>query len=278
MSSVQLWMSKLQLVTAVVSSRESDRSGLWSPIPSNSLFLTLHYQAAFFASTDGLLLGRVGAYIPEDTSIGNILTHATLSGALALHISAGTEFGRSSSPMSSTGFVLAIIAYLASFVLVKYNRISVPISEEASIASPIQGPYPGLDATTRTRVGSVKISQMDPSIGPQSLRQRATTGISDPMIIIERVYLRNLFRTRPSASLFYASTSQPETVTAPELQDAYNMLLRCNSVCVILTFTGLLLAIIGIMAYVWTTFTLTPGIVVSVCFIISLIGACYALR
>lgn len=270
MSSVQLWMSKLQLVTAVVSSRESDRSG--------SLFLTLHYQAAFFASTDGLLLGRVGAYVPADTSIGNILTHATLSGALALHISAGTEFGRSSSPTSSTGFVLAIISYLASFVLVKYNRISVPISEEASIASPIQSPYQALDATTRTRVGSVKISQLDPSIGPQSLRQRGTTGISDTMITIERVYLRNFLRTRPSASLFYASTSQPETVTVPELQDAYNMLLRCNSVCVILTFTGLLLAIIGIMAYVWTTFTLTPGIVVSVCFIVSLIGACYALR
>ena len=278
MSSVQLWMSKLQLVTAVVSLRESDRSGLWSPITSNSLFLTLHDQAAFFASTDGLLLGRVGAYVPEDTSIGNILTHATLSGALALHTSSGTKFGRFSSPMSSIGFVLAIISYLASFVLVKYSRISVPISEEASIASPIQSPYPGLDATTRTRVGSVKISQLDPSIGPQSLRQRVTAGIPDPMVTIERVYLRNFFRTKPPASLFYASTSQPETVTAPELQDAYNMLLRCNSVCVILTFTGLLLAIIGIMAYVWTTFTLTPGIFVSVCFIVSLVGACYALR
>jgi len=56
------------------------------------------------------------------------------------------------------------------------------------------------------------------------------------------------------------------------------MLLRCNSVCAILTFIGLLLAIIGIMAYVWTTFTLTPGIIVSVCFIVSLIAACYALR
>ena len=98
------------------------------------------------------------------------------------------------------------------------------------------------------------------------------------MITIERVYLRNFLRTRPPASPFHASASTPETVTAPELQDAYTMLLRCNSVCVILTFVGLLLAIIGIMAYVWTTFTLVPGIFVSVCFIISLIGACYALR
>lgn len=101
MSSVQLWMSKLQLVTAVVSSRESDRSGL------NYLFLTLHHQAAFFASTDGLLLGRVGAYVPEDTSIGNILTHATLSGALALHISAGTEFGRFLFPHELNWFFLS---------------------------------------------------------------------------------------------------------------------------------------------------------------------------
>ena len=102
--------------------------------------------------------------------------------------------------------------------------------------------------------------------------------MSDPMITIERVYLRNFLRTRPSASLFYTSASGPGTVTAPELQDAYTMLLRCNSVCVILTLIGLLLAIIGIMAYVWTTFTLPPGIFVSVCAIVSLVGACYALR
>jgi len=78
--------------------------------------------------------------------------------------------------------------------------------------------------------------------------------------------------------MFYASASKPETVTAPELQDAYTVLLRCNNVCVILTFVGLSLAIIGVMAYVWTTFTLVPGIFVSVCFVISLAAACYALR
>lgn len=124
----------------------------------------------------------------------------------------------------------------------------------------------------------MKFQQPDPPIGLQSLQQRATTGISDPMITIERVYLRNFFRTRPSASLFYASASKSDTVTAPELQDAYTMLLRCNSVCVILTSIGLLLAVIGIMAYVWTTFTIVPGIFVSVCVIVSLIGACYALH
>ena len=77
---------------------------------------------------------------------------------------------------------------------------------------------------------------------------------------------------------FYESSSATDPVSTPELEDAYAMLLRCNSVCVLLTFVGLLLAIIGIMAYVWTTFTLTPGIFVSVCFIVSLIGACYALH
>lgn len=72
--------------------------------------------------------------------------------------------------------------------------------------------------------------------------------------------------------------STPDTVTAPELQDAYNVLLRCNTVCVTLTFVGLLLALIGIMSYVWTTFTLAPGIFVSACIIVSLVGACYGLR
>lgn len=118
----------------------------------------------------------------------------------------------------------------------------------------------------------------DPPIGLQSLHQRGITDTLDSMITIERVYLRNFLRTKPSASLFYTSASKPETVTAPELQDAYAVLLRCNSVCVILTFVGLLLAIIGIMAYVWTTFALAPGIFVSVCFIVSLAAACYALR
>jgi len=129
-----------------------------------------------------------------------------------------------------------------------------------------------------THGGTVKIPQPDPPIGLKSLHQRAITGTSDPLITIERVYLRNFLRTRPSASPFYASSAGTDTVSTPELQDAYAMLLRCNSVCVILTFIGLLLAIVGIMAYVWTTFTLTPGIIVSVCFIVSLVAACYALR
>ena len=167
----------------------------------------------------------------------------------------------------------AIIAYLSSFVLIKYNRISVPISE-ASIASP----QLRRDGTTRTRGGSIKVLQPDYPIGLQSLQQQAITGTSDPMITIERVYLRNFLRTKPPASPFYASASQPGTVTAPELQDVHAMLLRCSGVCVTLTFIGLLLAITGIMAYVWSTFALVPGIFVSVCVIVSLIAACYAVR
>jgi len=183
------------------------------------------------------------------------LTHSALSGALTLHTSA------------------AIIAYLASFVLVKYSKISVPISEEGSITSPPQSSQ----STTRTRGGSIKTIQPNPPLGLQSLDQKPIACAPDPVITIERVYLRNFFRTRPSPQV-YAPSSGPGTVTTPELQDAHTMLLRCNSVCVVLTFIGLLLAILGIMAYVWTTFTLAPGIIVSVCFIVSLIAACYALR
>ena len=98
------------------------------------------------------------------------------------------------------------------------------------------------------------------------------------MVTIERVYLRNFFRTRPATPLFYESSSATEPVSRPELQDAHSMLLRCNSVCVLLTFLGLLLAVIGIMAYVWTTFTLPARIFVSACFVVSLIGGCYALH
>jgi len=272
LSSVQLWMSRLQLVTAVVSPQS----------PTDRVFTGVDppcLQSAFFASTDGLLLGRVGTYVPEDTSVGNILTHATLSGALALHISAGAHPYISPFPTKNLrGRVTAIISYLSSFALVKYNRISVPISEGGSTAPQTRNPQPGREATTTTSGGSVKVSHPDPPIGLQSLRHRPITGSSEPVVTIERVYLRNLFRTRPPTSLFYEASSVTEPVSTPELQDAYSMLLRCNSVCVLLTFVGLLLAIIGIMAYVWTTFTLTAGIFVSVCFIVSLVGACYALH
>ena len=98
------------------------------------------------------------------------------------------------------------------------------------------------------------------------------------MIRIERFRFRNFFRLNLPASQFYAATFKSGTVTAPELEDAHTLLLRCNGVCVVLTFVGFLLAVTGIMAYVWSTFTLTPGIFVSVCFIVSLIAACYALR
>jgi hypothetical protein len=46
-----------------------------------SSLLTSATKTAFFASTDGLFLGRVGTYDPEDTSIGDVLTHTALSGA-----------------------------------------------------------------------------------------------------------------------------------------------------------------------------------------------------
>jgi hypothetical protein len=175
------------------------------------------------------------------------------------------------------GRVPAIISYLASFVLVRYSKISVPISEEASIASPAHNSQHGREATTTTFGGTVKTSRMDPPIGLQSLRQRPITSTSEPMITIERVYLWKFLRTKPTTPL-HASSSGAEGISTPELQDAYSMLLRCNSVCVVMTFIGLLLAILGIMAYVWTTFALAPGIFVSVCFILSLIAACYALR
>ncbi|KAF9777860.1 hypothetical protein BJ322DRAFT_1114634 [Thelephora terrestris] len=230
MSSVELWMSRLQLVTAL---------------------------SAFFASTDGLLLGRVGTFVPTDTSIGNILTHTTLSGALVLHISA------------------AIISYLACFVLVKYNRISVPVTEEGDTVVP-----PRRETTATSQGGTAKSPQSVRSTDLNSFGQQPTIGAFEQIITIERVYLRNFLRTRPAAFTrrFYAPPSEPGSVTTPELQDAHNVLLRCNSVCVILTFVGLLLATIGIMAYVWTTFTLAAGIFVSVCFIISLATACYALH
>ena len=257
-------------------SAESNRSGVIQSLPD---LHSISAQAAFFASTDGLLLGRVGAYVPQDTSVGNILTHATLSGALALHTSAGLLLLSSSFRTNSRSRIPAIISYLASFALVKYNRISVPISEGVPASSPTPNPRPGREPTTTTFGGSVKVSQSGPPIGLQSLRRRPITGTSEQMVSIERVYLRNFFRTRPTTPpTFYGASSATEPVSTPELQDAYSMLLRCNTVCVLLTFVGLLLAIIGIMAYVWTTFTLTAGIFVSVCFIMSLVGACYALH
>lgn len=173
-------------------------------------------------------------------------------------------------PKSLRDYILAVIAYLASFVLVKFSKISVPVSEEDPIASPRR------ETTTTSSGGTVKSPQSLRSIGLRSFGQQPTIGTFEPMITIERVYLRNFLRTR-SATL-YASSSEPGTVTRPELQDAHNVLLRSNSVCVLLTFVGLLLAIIGIMAYVWTTFALAPGIFVSVCLIVSLAVACYALH
>ena len=169
----------------------------------------------------------------------------------------------------------AVISYLASFALVKYNKISVPFSEETSTASRTQSPQPGRRTTTRARQGSTRIPRPDLPI--QSHHIRATT-TSDPIITIERVHLRNFLRTGPPASLLYTSASKRETVSTLELQDAHAMLLRCNSVCMILMFIGLSLAITGIMAYVWTTFTLAPSTFISACFITSLIGGCYALR
>src|ERR1700753_2835299 len=124
------------------------------------------------------------------------------------------------------------MSYLGSFVLVKYNKISVPVSEEANVGSTAQ------ETITITQRGIVKDSQPGhPNIALQSFTQQQISGLGilDSMVTIERVYLKNFFRTQPSARMFHAADSNPGSVTATELHDAHDMLVRCNSVCVVLT-------------------------------------------
>ena len=127
-----------------------------------------------------------------------------------------------------------LLLYLASFVLVKYSKISVPISQEASIASPTQSPQSGQETVGPSDRPSIPSSASDCRNLWSHDHNRA------------RVYLRNFIRTRPSPSLFHTSASKQETVSTLELQDAHTMLLRNT----ILTFVGLLLAITGIVTCV----------------------------
>ena len=260
---------------------ESNRSGFWWPTTKRpSLLPSPHgFCLGRFLRVDGWPASRARRDLQPSGHLN--WDHPDLHSAIRrigfAHLS---RYGSASAldSYSFTKALPAIIAYLASFVLVKYNRISIPISEEASIASPTgQLPQLGRDSTVRTRGGSIKGPPSDPPIGLQSLHQRIPTGF-DPLITIERVSVRNLFKLKLPASQLYAAAFNSGPVTAPELEDAHTLLLRCNAVCVVLAFVGFLLAVTGIMAYVWSTFSLAPGIFVSVCFIVSLIGACYALR
>ena len=276
MASVQLWMSRLQLTTAVVSrgcfadwlgtvlSRSGTDDGFTYVIER----LLRRHRWFTLGSRWGLCPDRYICW-----------KYSHLLGVVwcldSAHLGRCVYLPSFVSDPSPRDCILAAMSYLASFVLVKYNKISVPVSEEANVGSTAQ------ETITITQRGIVKDSQPGhPNIALQSFTQQQISGLGilDSMVTIERVYLKNFFRTQPSARMFHAADSNPGSVTAPELHDAHDMLVRCNSVCVVLTFVGLLLAIIGIMAYVWTTFTLVPGIFVSACFTLSLIASFYALH
>lgn len=66
-----------------------DSCGKRTPVTALTPIEASDLQTTFFASTDGLLLSIVGAY-HHDSNIAENLIHASLAGALAFHVSAGS--------------------------------------------------------------------------------------------------------------------------------------------------------------------------------------------
>jgi len=145
----------------------------------------------------------------------------------------------------------AIISFMASFVLVRYKRINIPTAS-MYVEKPSSSSLP---------------SNAIPSRHGRLLEASALS--------IERLHFFDVLPTSIQQRLSHPSSSDP---LSPSLPEALSTLIRCNTVCVLLSLVGFILAVIGILSYVWTWLPRGVSIFTSICLFWGIVGGTYALQ
>ncbi|KAH8087802.1 hypothetical protein BXZ70DRAFT_533617 [Cristinia sonorae] len=249
---VQVWLDRLQLISVITT---------------------------FFASIDGLLLGfmtstaRLGVINVSTWNNSTKLMNASMSGALIFHVCA------------------AITSFIGSFVLIRYKLLDAKKHEHivertasnqlpSSSLSPSSHEKPRFEHSNTINVASMS--------HPRPRTNASFHGLSSPSldflpnwseivtilqgrVYINRVHIFDCFgRRRRSDDPERGAYKEPDTQT--ELEPPVKLLSRCHTLSAAMALCGFLLAILGILAFVWTELPLSISIFASAC-----LGACFVL-
>ncbi|KZT21038.1 hypothetical protein NEOLEDRAFT_1181970 [Neolentinus lepideus HHB14362 ss-1] len=163
----------------------------------------------FFAGMDGTFLGFTAPFTADkDVSDTSQLVHASLAGALVFHLFA------------------AIISYIASFALIRFQLVDAEGNEVTQSAPP----------------GLPKAEAIPPS---------ASTSTTSSRIRVSQVRL-----------LPFSLSPRP---SRPHPQPPIPLLLWVHTVCIALSSLGFVLAVLGVMSYVWTALASAVKIFTTVC-------------
>ncbi|TCD59934.1 hypothetical protein EIP91_011032 [Steccherinum ochraceum] len=257
---VQVWLDRLQLISVITT---------------------------FFASIDGTLLGfmtstvRLGIVDVDTWSNTTQLMTASMTGALVFHICA------------------AITSFIGSFVLIRYKLLDAKQHEhqvERTASSSGHNPYPS--GTLLEKPHLAHAATISTSALPSQTRNRhransslhgfashsldflpnfadIITGLQG-RVSINRVHLFDCLRPRKFArddgDGDLERGMEPRRSTEAELGPPVKLLSRCHSLSAAMALFGFLLAVLGIIAFVWVSLPQSIAIFASAC-----LGACFVL-
>ncbi|KAI0059912.1 hypothetical protein BV25DRAFT_1828319 [Artomyces pyxidatus] len=212
--------------------------------------------ASFFTSIDSLLLSLSASNWATNHTAAAKVSTASLSGALIFHAAA------------------AILAYIGSFVLIRYKLFETqvpnpdsPTSAHASTHSAAESghseskkarpaimyPLPSTNSGIRQGLGGRGFSKTLLSHTPDIL--------SHPPDI-----LAALLPDQPTRgiSVHRVGFRAPKDPSA-DSESLMRLLTRCQRVCSLFALLGFVLVVVGIVTFVWTAFARGPSIFASAC-------------
>ncbi|KAH9855940.1 hypothetical protein C2E23DRAFT_723217 [Lenzites betulinus] len=237
----------------------------------------------FFVSIDSLLFSLTSTTRPSDlhewTKRDQVI-NASLGGAIIFHACA------------------SMVAYIGSFVLIRYRLNSAEQAEESLFAQTMVMPAAAPPAATRTGGGTTDQTRRTQSSHRPSASIGSTAAPTSPMdtlrelplemftdlrslVAVERtrplVFLGNLCRGRPGNSDTESRTPRGKSdpvasahdSAVATLESAVGVLARAHTVCAGMALLGFVLALLGILTYSWTAVPSSLGIFASAC-----MGAC----
>ncbi|KAI0333039.1 hypothetical protein GY45DRAFT_1368792 [Cubamyces sp. BRFM 1775] len=221
---------------------------------------TMAVITTFFVSIDSMLYGYATVALPQDLSLWSsvdVLKSATLGGAIILHVCA------------------SILAYLASFVLIRY-RLEDAEDQVQSAEHPDES---GRDTPLR-QIPSQRPSMSNKPVVSERVGPAATITPRDFRSLV------TVYQVKPFAMVSGGSCTaklSPETPSTGDsdalhtLRSMIQTLTRCHTVVGVQSTIGFILALVGTIAYFWTALPVALGSFASVCLGVSLVAGAYAI-
>ncbi|PIL33522.1 hypothetical protein GSI_04145 [Ganoderma sinense ZZ0214-1] len=220
---------------------------------------------SFFVSIDSMVYAF--PYRDPDLSawtVLDLLISASLGGAIILHVCACKHFFRRISRAPSNSLTLAILAYVASFVLIRYQLSDAEKAEQATERPSTVSGSSKPEGHTRLQSFSAE-STLSPWEAYTDLRALVSVYQVRFLSIISCGVVPRQARAKRNRDPEKSVADDPVL----KLKSMVTTLSRCHTVVTIMTQLGFMLALLGILAYFWTGLPRALGIFAS-----ALLGTC----